>query len=130
MELYFPAERPEQLAFIAAALVALIGLLVLILPGRALKLAGFAVGEITASGYGATRATGGLHLGLGLSALFLAQDWTYLTLGAALLSAAFGRLVSLFADRGFTPHNIAFLLLEVVLGALPLGYVLGYLSGL
>ncbi|SIQ66911.1 hypothetical protein SAMN05880590_106124 [Rhizobium sp. RU35A] len=130
MDFYFPAERPEQLAFLASALVALIGLFILALPQAALKLAGFSVGEVTASGYGATRATGGLYLGLGLTAVLVAQDWTYLALGASLLTAAFGRLVSILADRGFTLQNLALLLLQVALAALPLGYVLGYLSGL
>jgi hypothetical protein len=126
MELYFPTELPEQLAFLGAALSALAGLLILALPAAALRLSGFAIGEVTPEGYGSVRSTGGLYLGLGLIAIFLAQDWTYLALGFAAAMGAVGRLISMIADRGLTLRSVALLLLQVVVSVLPLGYVFGY----
>ncbi|WP_137129416.1 DUF4345 family protein [Rhizobium sp. FY34] len=128
MELYFPSELPEQLAFFGAAAAALIGLFLFLLPQTALKLGGFMVGEVTPDGYAATRASGGLYLGLALAALLLAQDWTYLALGAAMAMAAIGRLLSALLDRAVTPRNIVLALLQVVVGGLPLAYVLGYFA--
>jgi hypothetical protein len=128
MDLYFPTELPEQLAFFGAAAAALIGLLLFLMPSMALKAGGISVGEITPDGYAATRATGGLYLGLGLAALLLAQDWTYLALGAALAMAAVGRILSALLDRAVSPRNIAIILLQIVIAALPLGYVFGYFS--
>lgn len=126
MELYFPTEFPEQLAYLGAVLLALSGLLQLIMPSAALRLFGFTVGEVTPEGYAAIRSAGGLQLGLGLTALFLAQDWTYLALGVSSAAAALGRVISLIFDRGVTARNLAQLLLQIVIAALPLGYVFGY----
>lgn len=126
MELYFPTEIPEQLAYFGAVLLALTGLLQFALPATALRIFGFSVGEVTPEGYGAIRSGGGLQLGLGLTAIFLAQDWTYLALGVASAVATLGRLVSLIFDRGVTARNIAHLLLQIVISVLPLGYVFGY----
>lgn len=126
MELYFPTEFPEQLAYLGAVLLALSGLLQLVMPSAALRLFGFTVGEVTPEGYAAIRSAGGLQLGLGLTALFLAQDWTYLALGVSSAAAALGRVISLIFDRGVTARNLAQLLLQIVIAALPLGYVFGY----
>lgn len=126
MELYFPTELPEQLAYFGAALLALVGLFQLVLPSTALRFAGFSVGQITPEGYGATRSHGGMQLGLALAAIFLAQDWTYLALGASVAVGLFGRLVSFVFDRGLTVRNIALAVLQLLIAGLPLGYVLGY----
>ncbi|MCJ8506677.1 DUF4345 domain-containing protein [Rhizobium lemnae] len=126
MELYFPTELPERLAYLGACLLALHGLLQFALPSTALKLFGFTVGEVTPEGYAAIRSNGGLQLGLGLTALFLAQDWTYLALGVSAGVAALGRLISLIFDRGVTARNIVQFLAQIVIAALPLGYVFGY----
>lgn len=126
MDLYFPTELPEQLAFYGAGATALIGLLLFLMPAQALKLGGFSIGDVTADGYAGVRSTGGMYLGLGLSALLLAQDWLYLAVGAAMGLAALGRLLAAIVDRGVTARNIGFMLLQIVIAALPLGYVLGY----
>ncbi|MGF9565709.1 DUF4345 domain-containing protein [Neorhizobium sp. JUb45] len=126
MEFYFPTELPEQIAFVASAATALIGLFLLVLPGTALRLGGFQVGQITPEGYGATRSTGGLYLGLPICALLFAQDFYYLAVGVTLGFAALGRLLSLFLDRGLVVRNIALLTLQLLLAAGPLGYSLGY----
>ncbi len=127
MELYFPTELGEQVAFICSAVTALLGLLAFLLPAFALRLSAFQVGEVRPEGYAAVRAVGGHHLGFGLAAIMLAQDWIYMTLGIALGFAAVGRLLSAVLDRGVTFKNIAFFLLQVVLAGGPLAYVFGYI---
>lgn len=124
MELYFPTELGEQVAFVCAAATALLGLLAFLLPATVLRLSAFQIGEIRPEGYAAVRALGGHHIGLGLAAIMLAQDWIYLTLAVALGCAAAGRLVSCALDRAFTLRNIAFFLLQVALAGGPLAYVL------
>jgi len=126
LELYFPTEMPERLALLSALVVAGFGLLTMLFPARLLRAGGLVTGEITSVGFGATRSIGGLHLGLGLAAIALAQDFTYLMLGSALGFAAFGRLLSLFVDRGRIVINALVLIAQLVLAALPLGYVFGY----
>ncbi|MFB9947845.1 DUF4345 domain-containing protein [Rhizobium puerariae] len=126
MEFYFPTELGEQLAFVCAAATAAIGLFALVFPASVLRLMAFQIGEVRPEGYAATRAAGAHHLGLGLAAIMLAQDWIYMVLGIALGFAAAGRLVSCALDRALTPRNIAFFLLQVVLSGGPLAYVFGY----
>lgn len=126
MELYFPTETGEQIAFVCAAITAVLGLVILIFPGLCLRLSAFHVGEVRPEGYGAVRSAGGQYVALGVMPMLLAQDWFYMMLGAVLAVGAAGRLLSLVLDRGATGKNIAFLLLQVVLSAGPLAYVLGY----
>lgn len=127
MELYFPTELGEQVAFICAAATAALGFLVFLFPAVVLRLTAFQIGEVRPEGYAAVRSTGAHHLGFGLAAIMLAQDWIYMTLGIALGFAALGRLMSCVLDRGFTPRNIAFSLLQVALAGGPLAYVFGYI---
>lgn len=125
MELYFPTELGEQLAFVCAAATAVPGLVAFLFPAFVLRLTAFQIGEVRPEGYASVRAAGAHHLGLGLTAIMLAQDWIYMVLGIALGFAATGRLVSCAFDRAFTLRNIAFFLLQVVLAAGPLAYVFG-----
>lgn len=127
MEFYFPTELNEQVAFIGCAVTALLGLLIFLLPGTCLRLSAFQVGEVRPEGYGSVRAAGARYMGLGVLPVLLAQDWFYMATGVVLALGAVGRLVSIFADRGVTPQNIAFFLLEGVLSAAPLAYVFGYI---
>lgn len=125
MELYFPTELGERLAFVCAAATAVLGLVAFLFPALVLRLAAFQIGEVRPEGYAAVRSFGAHHVGLGLTAIMLAQDWIYMSLGIALAFAAIGRLVSCAFDRAFTPRNTAFFLLEVVFSAGPLAYVFG-----
>ena len=127
MELYFPTELGEQVAFVCAAATAAIGLMVFLFPASVLRLTAFQIGEVRPEGYAAARSAGAHHLGLGVAAIMLAQDWIYMTLGIALGFAALGRLVSCVLDRGFTTRNMVFSLLQVVLAGGPLAYVFGYI---
>jgi hypothetical protein len=104
----------------------LAGLIILLLPGPVLRLAAFQVGDVRPEGYGSVRAAGGQYLALGILPILLAQDWFYMALGTTLAVGAAGRLLSFIFDRGLTLRNILIFLLQVVLSAGPLAYVLGY----
>jgi hypothetical protein len=127
MEFYFPTELNEQVAFVGCAVTALLGLFIFSFPGSCLRLAAFQIGEVRPEGYGSVRAAGTRYMALGVLPLLLAQDWFYMATGVVLALGAFGRLVSICFDRGVTPRNIAFFLLEAVLSAMPLAYVFGYI---
>jgi len=127
MEFYFPTELNEQVAFIACAITAVIGLIVLLFPGPVLRLSAFQIGEVRPEGYGSVRAAGAQYIGLGVLPILLAQDWFYMATGVVLAMGAAGRFISFFADRGLTSRNVLFFLLEVVLAAGPLAYVFGYI---
>ncbi|MGR6429525.1 AGROH133_08824 family phage infection protein [Rhizobium sp. PAMB 3174] len=124
MEFYFPEQFGEQLAFAAATVTALLGLLVLLAPGLGLRL--LSLQPTAAAGLAEARSTiGGFYLGFGVAAIMLAQDWIYLALGAAFAAALFGRILSLLVDRAFGLKTLLPLLLQLVLGGLPLSYVFG-----
>lgn len=127
MEFYFPTELNEQVAFIACAITAAIGLIVLLFPGPVLRLSAFQIGEVRPEGYGSVRAAGAQYIGLGVLPILLAQDWFYMATGVVLALGAAGRFISFFADRGLTSRNVLFFLLQVVLSAGPLAYVFGYI---
>jgi hypothetical protein len=71
------------------------------------------------------RFLGGMMLGLGLSAILLAQIFIYMAIGATFGIGFFGLVLSLLQDRGATLRNILFLVVVAVLVALPLTYVFG-----
>ncbi|MDM9621446.1 DUF4345 domain-containing protein [Rhizobium sp. S96] len=128
MDFYFPTELGEQLAFGAAAFTSLAGLIIMFAPGYAMRLFGLQPREGRRDGYAEQRSVGGFYLGFGLSAIMLAQDWTYMALGAAFAMSAFARIISLLSDKGGTVLNYLLLVVQVVLAALPLAYVLGFFS--
>ncbi|MNL77300.1 hypothetical protein D3C87_2034480 [compost metagenome] len=51
----------------------------------------------------------------------------YLAFGGAVGLAAFGRLLSIMSDRGSVMGNILFLIVQICVAGLPLGYVFGFL---
>jgi hypothetical protein len=55
----------------------------------------------------------------------LAQPLIYLTLGICWALTAFGRLISILSDRGGTVVNWLWLVVEMALAALALGFALG-----
>jgi len=131
MELAFPwpTTNGEWLAWASAAFTILFGLALMFAPGLSLKLLRLRTAEAHPEAFGAARATmAGFYLGAGLCALLLAQPFIYMTLGVCWLLAAFGRVVSMLSDRGNTVSNWAWLIVELVAGALPLGFSLGLLS--
>lgn len=126
MEFYIPTETGEFLAFCAAAVTSLLGLVFLFAPGIAFRALGIDLREGRRGGYAEARSTmGGFPLGLGIAALLLAQPMVYLALGASFALAAFGRILSMASDKGNTVVNWLFLCIQIVLSALPLAYVFG-----
>lgn len=126
----WPYSQGEWLGWWSALVTALFGLLLLLMPRTALRLLRLQpAAALPGAVVGEARSTvAGFHLGIGLSCLLLAQPLLYLALGACWGLAAFGRLVSIVADRGATPRNWALLAVEAVLAALPLAFVLGFVA--
>ncbi|SMC77274.1 hypothetical protein SAMN05880593_106155 [Rhizobium sp. RU36D] len=127
MEFYFPTEFGERLAFFAAAFTALLGLVVMLAPGMAFAFLGLQTKDGRPEGLAEGRSAGGFLLGISLAALLLAQPMIYLAFGSAVGLAAFGRLLSIMSDRGSVMGNILFLVVQICVAALPLGYVFGFL---
>ncbi|WEX77198.1 DUF4345 domain-containing protein [Sinorhizobium numidicum] len=126
MEFYIPTETGEFLAFCAAAAAALIGFIMLFAPRLTFRAAGIGVAEGRRGGLAEARSTmGGMHLGLGLGAILLAQPMVYLAVGAAFALAVFGRILSMMSDNGATLFNWTALAIQSTLAFLPLAYVFG-----
>jgi hypothetical protein len=127
MEFYFPTEFAEQVAFIGAAITLLLGLLIMFAPGLTMSFLGLKPTEGRNQGFSEVRSTGGFYVGCGLSALLFAQDWIYLTIGAAFAISAFARILSLMSDGANEVRNYLLLIVHVVLAALPLAYVFQFI---
>lgn len=127
MEFYIPTDTGELLAFCAAVVAGLFGLIGLFAPRLALKANGLQLREGSTDGYAAARSLGGFHAGLALAALMVAQDWAYLSLGSAFALAAFGRILSMMSDASFSLKNLAMLFAQAVLALLPLAHVFGFI---
>lgn len=127
MELYFPTEFGERLAFCSASFTALIGLILMFAPGYTYRFLRLQVRDGRSEAYAEARSAGGFMLGLGLASILLAQPMIYLALGASFAVAAFGRILSLMSDRGSVWLNLLLLVVQLVLAALPLLYGSGYI---
>lgn len=128
MEFTLPTEWGEQLAFGAAAFTALLGLMMLLAPGFSLRILGFERPDRSTAPYSEMRSSlGGVYFGAGLSAILVAQPFVYFSLGTAFAVAAFARIISILSDQGSTLRNYIFLVVQIVLSALPLGYFFGFL---
>jgi hypothetical protein len=124
----WPLSQGEWLAWGSAALTALFGLVLLFAPRLALRMLRLRTADRHPEAVAAVRATmSGFYLGLGVSALLLAQPFLYLALGFSWGVTAFGRIISMLSDRGGGFYNLGFLVLEIALAALPLGFALGLL---
>ncbi|NLR99122.1 DUF4345 domain-containing protein [Rhizobium sp. P38BS-XIX] len=127
MELYFPTEFGEQLAYCSAVVTALIGLFMMFAPGYTYRFLKLQVREGRSEAYAEARSAGGFMVGFGLVAILLAQPMIYLALGAAFGVAAFGRILSLMSDRGSIYVSLLLLVVQAALAALPFLYGLGYI---
>lgn len=126
MEFYFPSEFGEQMAFVAAAVSAIIGLFIMFAPGVTFRLFGLQLMTDRRDGLVLLRSSlGGFYLGFGASALLLAQPMVYLAFGASFALAVFGAILSILSDGGATVRNCLLLVVHSVLAALPLMYVFG-----
>lgn len=126
MEFYFPTELGEQLAFGAAVISAVIGLVIMFAPGVMLRLFGLQFLTERRDGLALVRSSlAGLYLGFGATALLLAQPMVYLAFGASFALVVFGGILSILSDGGATMRNSLLLVVHLVLAALPLIYVFG-----
>ena len=131
MELAFPwpVSQGVWLAWICAALTALLGLMMLFAPGTTLRLFRLQASPDHPEAIGEARATlSGFYLGTGLSAILFAQPLLYLALGLCWALTAFGRIISMLSDDGNTVYNWTWLAAEIVLAALALSYALGLVA--
>ncbi|WP_019172816.1 DUF4345 family protein [Pseudaminobacter salicylatoxidans] len=129
MELAFPwpMTQGEWLAWTSAAVTVLFGLLLLFAPRISLRVLRLQPIEAKPEAVAEARATmSGFYLGLGLCCILLAQPMLYMALGFSWLFTAFGRVISMLSDQGNKPYNWLWLLVTLVLSALPLAFVFGF----
>lgn len=130
MQFSLPLYPADWLPFLAAAFTVLIGLFALFAPQTMLKVLRLDTAPAHPEAVSEVRGTiGGFWLGTGLVALlFYDQLFVQMVLGAGWLFAAFGRVVSILADRGSTFPNWLLLALNLALAVLLLMPVLGFIS--
>lgn len=127
MEFYLPTEPGEQLAFAAAAVTALLGLVMMFAPGLTYRFFGLQAKDGRFDAYAEARSSlGGFYFGFGLAALLFAQPMVYLALGVSFAMAVFGRILSIMSDKGSSARNYLLLVVQAILAALPLAYVFGW----
>ncbi len=123
----WPVTQGEWLAWSAAAITVLLGAVLLFAPGLSFRLMRLAPRPERSEAYAAARANmAGFYLGLGLSALLLAQPLLYMALGFSWLFTAFGRIVSMMSDRGTGLSNWIWLAFDLLLACLALLFALGF----
>lgn len=131
MELAFPwpATQGEWGAWVSALVAVIFGLVLLFAPHTALRALRLQTREGRPHAVAEARSTmAGFYLGLGICCLLLGnQPFLYNALGFSWLFAAFGRVISMLSDAGNKPYNWAALLVQLLLAALPLGFVFGFL---
>lgn len=125
----WPMSQGEWLAWSSAVFTLALGLLLFLAPGIGFRLLRLQPkeGKPQAIAEGRARMSG-FYLGVGLCCILLAQPWLYMALGFSWAFTAFGRLLSMMSDGANTPYNWGALFLEVVLAALPLAFVFGFLA--
>jgi len=125
----WPVTQGEWLAWVSAAVTVILGVILLFAPGLSFRMFRLAPKPERAEAYAAARANmAGFYLGLGLSALLLAQPMLYMALGFSWLFTAFGRIVSMMSDRGTGLANWLWLAFDLVLAALALAFALGFVA--
>lgn len=122
----WPYSQGEWLAWTAAAVTLLLGLMMLFMPRLMLRALRLQTSPDHPEALAAVRATAaGFYTGAGLACILLAQPLLYLGLGLSWGLAAFGRIISMLSDDGFTLHNWAWLVVEIALSGLALVFALG-----
>lgn len=125
----WPTTQGEWLAFASAAVTVFFGAVLLFAPGLSLRLFRLQPKPEHPEAHAAARANmAGFYLGLGLSALLLAQPLLYMALGFSWLFTAFGRIVSMMSDRGNRLSNWLWLVVDLVLSGLALAFPLGFVA--
>jgi len=125
----WPVTQGEWLAWSSAAVTVFFGVVLLFAPGLSFRLFGLQPKPERPEGYAVARANmAGFYLGLGLSALLLAQPLLYMALGFSWLFTAFGRIVSMMSDQGNRLANWLWLVIDLVLSGLALAFSLGFVA--
>ena len=125
----WPVTQGEWLAWVSAAVTVLLGAILLFAPGISFRMFRLAPKPERAEAYAAARANmAGFYLGLGLSALLLAQPLLYMALGFSWLFTAFGRIVSMMSDQGNRLSNWLWLVVDLALAGLALAFSLGFVA--
>ena len=130
IEFYLPQSSGEWWAWSVAVIMLIFGLWILLMPRWWLGFMGLQTTTRRPEAVAEMRAVvAGAYIGLGLVALALhPQPILYLAVGAVLLFTAFGRLVSMVVDRGFTRYNGITFVFELVMALPPLAYALGFIA--
>lgn len=125
----WPVTQGEWLAWTSAALTVLLGAVLLFAPGISFRLFRLPPKPERPEAYAIARANiAGFYLGLGLSALLLAQPLLYMALGFSWLFTAFGRIVSMMSDQAARLSNWLWLVFDLALAALALAFALGFVA--
>ena len=115
IEIVFPDDGSERLAWLTAVVVMMIGLGLMVVPRRFAYFLGLIMRGDSNNGVSELRAAmGGVWAGLGFACIILAQPFTYFALGMALAFAVIGRLVSFVFDRSFSLHCILATVFEAI----------------
>jgi hypothetical protein len=125
MQFYFPAELGEQLAFLGASLAAILGFFIMFAPRVTMGFFGLSLRDGRREGPAIFRFAGGMMLGLGLSAILLAQVWVYIAIAATFGIGFFGLVLSALQDHGVSLRATLFMIVVLALVILPLAYVFG-----
>ncbi|WP_433848778.1 DUF4345 family protein [Brucella pseudogrignonensis] len=129
MEFYLPVTTGEWLAWSAAVVTALAGVVMLFAPGITMKLLRLQPINARPEAYSSIRAVlAGPYLGVGLGCLIFAQPFLWVVLGAVWGFALFGRFISMMSDKGATFYNIIAAVIEFALAAAALLYAFGFIS--
>jgi cytochrome c biogenesis protein CcdA len=125
----WPMSQGEWLGWSSAAVTVLFGLVFMFGPRLALRVLRLQTVDSHPEAVSEARSTmSGFYLGLGLCCLLLGnQPFLYMALGFSWAFTAFGRIVSMMSDRGNTVYNWLWLVLDILLAAMPLVFVFGFI---
>ncbi|MBX3583895.1 MAG: DUF4345 family protein [Rhizobiaceae bacterium] len=125
----WPVTQGEWLAWASAAVTVVLGVVLLFAPGTSFRLLRLPAKPERPEAYSVARANmAGFYLGLGLTALLLAQPLLYMALGFSWLFTGFGRIVSMMSDKANRLSNWLWLVLDFALAALALGFSFGLVA--
>ncbi|WP_315926032.1 DUF4345 family protein [Mesorhizobium sp. SP-1A] len=123
----WPTSQGEWLAWTSAVVTLLFGVALFFAPGLCFRLLRLQPKPEKPAAIAEGRGRmAGFYLGVGLCCVILAQPLLYMALGFSWLFTAFGRILSMMSDRANTPYNWGFVVLELVLAALPLAFSFGF----
>ncbi|SFT41161.1 DUF4345 family protein [Mesorhizobium sp. YR577] len=125
----WPVTQGEWLAWSSAVVTVLFGLLLLFGPRLSLRILRLQTVENHPEAVSEARATmSGFYLGVGLCCILLAQPLLYMALGFSWLFTVFGRIISMLSDQGNGVYNWVWLIVALVLAALPLAFAFGFIA--